>query len=236
MTLKEWSEQTGIRPTYPTTEKGAVSVICDERDTPRVELYHVTDYKVSSVQGDVIWLVPVVVPHIPVVQVPEEPTWEEHCHGTTSRREEQPVAQIRRRKTVVQMIATKVAAYWNCYYSEKPHLLEWVVKHEEAARDLVKNYLPSGSGFDHGTSLNLEVSTGRILYFKTSFHHMDEHGGYTKWTDHEVIVKPAFSGLDITVRGKDHNGIKDYIAETFYSLLTQDMTDDLEGTGGIHGS
>lgn len=62
MKLKEWCEQTGIKPTAPTTEHGAVSftVFADRLDsTVRWFLYHLDDYKVSSVCGVVFWLVPV---------------------------------------------------------------------------------------------------------------------------------------------------------------------------------
>lgn len=60
MNLKEWCRQTGILPTHPTTERGAVSLIL-ERDAlagDRVSLFHLTDYAVSSVSGPVYWLVP----------------------------------------------------------------------------------------------------------------------------------------------------------------------------------
>lgn len=62
MKLKEWCEQTGIKLTAPTTERGAVSftMFIDRLDgTVRWFLYHLDDYKVSSVCGVVVWLVPV---------------------------------------------------------------------------------------------------------------------------------------------------------------------------------
>ena len=62
MKLKEWCEQTGIKPTAPTTEHGAVSftMFAERLDqTARWFLYHLDDYKVSSVCGVVFWLVPV---------------------------------------------------------------------------------------------------------------------------------------------------------------------------------
>jgi hypothetical protein len=53
MTLQDWSKMTGVLPTHPTTEKGAVSVIVDN---PPSELWHLSDYVVSSVSGPVVWL------------------------------------------------------------------------------------------------------------------------------------------------------------------------------------
>ena len=59
MTLKEWSERTGILPTHPTTETRAVSIVTDFAHPDRRELWHLSDHKVSSVWGVVVWLVPV---------------------------------------------------------------------------------------------------------------------------------------------------------------------------------
>lgn len=55
MTLNEWCKRCGVKPTHPTTEAGAVSVIIS---FPHWGLYHLDDYVVSSVSGPVVWLVP----------------------------------------------------------------------------------------------------------------------------------------------------------------------------------
>lgn len=61
LTLAEWCEKSGISPTHPTTEMGAVSVICDpvgRWKRWRNELYKLVDYVVSGSGGVVVWLVP----------------------------------------------------------------------------------------------------------------------------------------------------------------------------------
>ena len=64
MTLKEWSELTGILPTTPTTERQAVCVCSTPEDVAHqgtnnhAKLWHLTDYVVSSQAGAVVWLVP----------------------------------------------------------------------------------------------------------------------------------------------------------------------------------
>jgi len=86
---------------------------------------------------------------------------------------------------------------------------------------LVKECLPSGSGFDAGTSLNWEESDGENkIVFTTSFHHMDDCGGYDGWTEHDVTVTPRFDGIDVQVSGEDRNGILEYIGDTFHDCLT----------------
>lgn len=100
---------------------------------------------------------------------------------------------------------------------------EWYAKHTEHLQTLANN-LPSGSGFDSGTEILLLSSTKAV--FETSFHHMDEAGGYDGWTNHIVTVRPTFTGLDIAVSGRNRNGIKEYIAEEFLYRLEQEVTED----------
>ena len=101
---------------------------------------------------------------------------------------------------------------------------DWMNKHRDRAEALVKEYLPSGSGFDSGTQIDVDGSNGESLRFTTAFHHMDEHGGYDGWTTHAVIVKPSLQfGFDLRITGKDRNDIKDYIAETFRHALGQEI-------------
>lgn len=90
---------------------------------------------------------------------------------------------------------------------------------------LCKEFMPSGSGFDCGTSFDMNASTINKLVFVTSFHHMSEHGTYTNWTEHNVTVTPSFiGGFDIKVSGRNHNNIKDYIGDTFHTALSVQKT------------
>ncbi len=93
----------------------------------------------------------------------------------------------------------------------------------EEAHRLVREYMPSGSGFDAGTELVIDVCDASTLVFKTAFHHMDEHGGYDGWSEHKVKVTAEFGGFDIYVGGRDRNQIKDYIADTFHYALSQEV-------------
>lgn len=91
----------------------------------------------------------------------------------------------------------------------------------ERLSQIERNLLPSGSGFDSGTALDYLRSTPERLVFTTAFHHMNDAGYYDGWSTHDVIVKPSLVfRLDIRITGKNRNGIKEYIAEQFYSALT----------------
>jgi hypothetical protein len=100
---------------------------------------------------------------------------------------------------------------------------EWADKHAETISALVRNHMPSGSGFDCGTTLDTELSHAEKLVFTTSFHHMDENGYYCGWTEHTVIVTPSFSGFNLRISGRNRNDIKEYIHDAFSSALRTEL-------------
>lgn len=123
-----------------------------------------------------------------------------------------------------EWLAQKVAAIHNC---RAAGLDEWRERHTEALEAFVRDGAPSGSGFDNGTRLNLECSNARRLVFTTAFHHLDEHGSYDGWTEHIVTVRPNLAlGFELTVGGKDRDGIKDYIADVFHEWLSSPAADN----------
>jgi hypothetical protein len=120
-------------------------------------------------------------------------------------------------RPLYQALASKVAARKNCMETGKD---EWFYRHQADADVLVKEHMPSGGGFDAGTSLDWDKSTADRLVFKTSFHHMNDAGMYDGWTEHAVTVRASLMhGFDVTISGRDRNQIKDYIADTFYQAL-----------------
>ena len=120
-------------------------------------------------------------------------------------------------RPLYRAIAEKLQAIENC---RKSGNLEWEARHGDAIEELVNSHMPSGSGFDNGTTLDTSASTPDKLVFQTAFHHMDENGMYAGWTDHSVTIKASLaSGFDMRIGGRDRNGIKDYIAECFSQAL-----------------
>lgn len=98
---------------------------------------------------------------------------------------------------------------------------------EDTLEQLCKEHLPSGSGFDCGTELVedecIQGDMATKLVFITEYHHMDEHGGYDGWTAHTVKVTPDWSGFNLAVTGRDRDGIKDFIGDTFHTCLTREV-------------
>lgn len=100
---------------------------------------------------------------------------------------------------------------------------------EDEIERLVKLHMPSGSGFDNGTSLDCARSDSSVyrypgrLSFATSYHHMDDHGYYCGWTEHFVDCTPDWDGFHLVVTGRDKRNTKDYIGDTFHNCLSAEV-------------
>lgn len=124
-------------------------------------------------------------------------------------------------KKLYVALASLVVARANC---AKAGNAEWFEKHEELIAYLARNFLPSGSGFNAGSRVDLDKSTAERLVITTGFHHMSGTGFYCGWTYHDIIVTPSLIfGFNMRLTGKDKNGIKDYIADVFNSALSADV-------------
>jgi hypothetical protein len=125
-------------------------------------------------------------------------------------------------KLYVELSRT-VRAYENCCNS--PGHEEWKLKHAAYLKELVHEYMPSGSGLNNGTSLNLEKSDSERLVFETSFHHMNENGLYDGWTDHTVVVTASLMfGVNIRITGRNRNDIKEYLHTLFQEALMEEVS------------
>ena len=121
---------------------------------------------------------------------------------------------------VYQAIASTCIARSNCLRARNE---TWEEKHTVKIHKLINKYLPSGSGWDCGTNISWDENPNEKLVFYGSFHHMDEHGGYQRWTSHNVIVKPDWQGISLRITGRNHNDIKEYLADLFYLALMQEV-------------
>ena len=100
---------------------------------------------------------------------------------------------------------------------------EWFDKWTERIAEL-STLLPHGSGINCGTKIDLDKShAGKIIMY-AGFHHMNESGMYDGWTYHTVTVTPSFtSHVNLRISGRDRNQIKEYLYETFYCALEQEV-------------
>jgi hypothetical protein len=120
-------------------------------------------------------------------------------------------------RTVAQEIAAAAGARKRCL--EDPTREKWLDKWTEALHD-IECELPHGSGIDSGTVIDFNASGDDKIVLLASYHHMNDAGFYDGWTDHILVITPAFDGLRIQVQGHDRNGIKEYLHEVFREALS----------------
>lgn len=129
-------------------------------------------------------------------------------------------------RPVYKVLANCIQARLNFLNSDdtSDNAMQWVDTHEEKIAEIVEHLFPSGSGFDNGTKLNLQKSTGEKLVFETSYHHMNDAGFYTEWTDHTITVTPSLlHDFHVHITGKNVNDTKDYIVECFNTSLIEEI-------------
>ncbi len=131
------------------------------------------------------------------------------------------------KRTLIQLIASTVQARLNCIKSNNT---EWESKHDDTL-NLLTGSLPSGSGIDHGTTIDLDRSTGECVVLTMDYHHMNDSGYYDGWTFHTIKVTPTFEGFDLVIGGRDRNQIKEYLADTLHHALSQTITYGFDDAG-----
>jgi hypothetical protein len=120
---------------------------------------------------------------------------------------------------VYEAIAATLQAMRNC---ECTGNWEWHLKHTGKLEEIVEECLPSGSGFDAGVKVNVDKCTDTKIVLATSFHHMDEHGGYDGWTNHNIIITPEFiGGFYLFVDGEDRNDIREHVGDMIHNCLSE---------------
>lgn len=122
---------------------------------------------------------------------------------------------------IYQKIASTVVALKNC---EKSGNQDWLDKHKDTLYDIERQKLPHGSGIDSGCKINVDKSTDSKIVIDCSYHCMDENGYYAGWRDYQIIIKAHLAfGFTVDVRGKDYNGLKDYLADLFNHVMNEDV-------------
>ncbi len=95
--------------------------------------------------------------------------------------------------------------------------------HSLELKKQLEDILPHGSGIDCGTRIDLGASWRNKIVLNVQFHHMNQDGYYDGWTVHNVIITPAWHEINLRVTGRNKNGIKEYLEELYYDVLTQPM-------------
>lgn len=126
-----------------------------------------------------------------------------------------------------RLIATAIDALKRC---EERNNTEWVTRWRAQLDDIARSILPSGSGIDCGTTIDVDASRAECVVLNMSFHHMTEHGFYDGWTEHTIRVRPSLiHGITLTIGGRDRNDIKEYLHEVYSLVLTSQVEESADG-------
>lgn len=133
-------------------------------------------------------------------------------------------------RTVVRELASLINARLHCIYGQNT---EWKLKYEDSIDDIIKEYLPSGSGIDSGTKIFLTSSTSEKIHLGIGFHHMDENGSYCGWSQTNLIVTaslqfgidlewdiPKNQGKELTEMAKENT---DYLSDLYRDALLKEI-------------
>ena len=118
----------------------------------------------------------------------------------------------------VSKLAQLIEARANCIQSNNT---EWLSIHMDSIAEMCKN-LPSGSGIDSGMKLDMEQSKRDKLVFTFDYHFMNSDGYYDGWGSYTLIIRPSFNGLDMLIKGKNRDDIKEYFYQMFDSIFIVD--------------
>lgn len=125
-------------------------------------------------------------------------------------------------KTFVRELAVAFESRGN---ANKAGNFLWRDKWDDRIEKLLDT-LPSGSGIDSGVIFDHDASTPDKLVFTFGYHHMNEHGSYTKWTEHKITVTPSLaSGFDIKMT---KGGASDEDMEYFYDVFHEAFSRNVE--------
>ena len=123
-----------------------------------------------------------------------------------------------------QKLSQVLAAYHNSIAANNT---EWIANHSETIDRLCQTLMPSGSGFDAGTTLDVNRSSAEKLIFDSAYHHLDANGYYDGWSDLTITVKPSLQfEFNIKIAGlrrKNRHDMDDMM-DTFYEALNTETT------------
>lgn len=123
-----------------------------------------------------------------------------------------------RERNLAETIAGLCGARKRCIAANNT---DWERNHTAELLRIGDELLPSGSGIDCGTTIDLDASSDEKIVLACEYHHTNDVGYYDGWSSHRITITPSFMGLNIKISGRDRNLIKDYLYEVYRYCLTQ---------------
>lgn len=122
----------------------------------------------------------------------------------------------------VQRLARLIVARVNCIDNDNGN---WADQHEVGI-EMILATLPAGSGIDSGNEVDYDKSSINRIVINSSFHVMNDQGGYDGWIDYRVIITASLMfGFDVNIVGnfssnKNAHGLKDSLVDLYSDSLS----------------
>ena len=126
------------------------------------------------------------------------------------------------KRKVYKELANRIIAVENC---KKSNNETWEDKHSEVIEYIENNVLPSGSGINSGTTIDLEKSNRDKLVLIAEYDYMNESGFYMYTIPFVVTVKPSLLfDFELTIKGNfgKQQDIKEYLYDVYREVLSRE--------------
>ena len=104
---------------------------------------------------------------------------------------------------------------------------QWFDAREREIAQIESDCLMSGSGFDSGTTVDLDKSTSEKIVLNSAYHTMDDSGMYGQWIDLTITIVPSLQwsyDFKVNMHGfRDTKGHREYIESCVETILSADL-------------
>lgn len=102
----------------------------------------------------------------------------------------------------------------------------------DSRKKFLRDKLPSGGGFNSGTEVDADPKEcHKEYYLDTAFWEYQEPGFLVEVHEFPVTVCAVFGGFEISLPPSCGPDIREYVADTFYHLLKEDVVWPAELSG-----
>lgn len=103
---------------------------------------------------------------------------------------------------------------------------------EFALEDIIKKFLPSGSGFDADIEIDYDPIESECKKYTLTvpYHCMSPDGYYDGWVEVDYIITPSFTDYNIRENWKGYKGkYKEVLREYMLDTIVFDLDKEIEG-------
>ena len=125
------------------------------------------------------------------------------------------------RTKLIEAICTSCTWYNTLKEVGGRHEEEWGGEADARLESLL-NILPSGSGI-YDVRILVDKCTDTRVEINLMYQHMNEYGSYIKSTGYRIIVKASLRGPGFTMDTRGDRDARDYIDETFFNALQDEV-------------